>query len=78
MGRADKNKRRWRRGKKTPESVHSIHEHMDWYGDERGYVPPSVGEPTSEQPGSAEKLKVLRRRADRGEALWNAEDIHPE
>ena len=74
----DKTKRNAKRPRPTLASVLSIHEHISWYGDERGYIPPCVGEPTSEQPGSAEKLKVLRRRADRGEALWNEADMTPD
>ena len=64
--------------KKTLASVHSIHEHIEWYGDERGYFPPCVAEPTNAQPGSMQKLTVLASRADRGEDLWNAADTQPE
>ena len=74
----DKTKRKTKKCKATLESVHSIHEHIKWYGDERGYVPPCVAEPTNEQPGSIRKLEVLRSRAERGESLWNSDDLTPE
>ncbi len=74
----DKKKRKARQRKKTMESVHSIHEHIKWYGDERGYIPPCVAEPTDEQPGSSRKLEVLRRRVECGEAMWNTKDVTPE
>jgi len=64
--------------KLTTESVHSVHVYILNHGDDSGYKPPSVAEPTGELPGSKRKLEVLRTRVDRGEHLWNSEDITPE
>ena len=80
MGKRGKDRRirKAKRCKKRVESVHSIQAHIRKHGDERGYKPPCVAEPTGEQPGSNEKLEVLVRRVELGESLWNSEDVNPE
>jgi hypothetical protein len=35
---------------------------------------PLPAEPTAAVAGSAEKLEILRQRAERGESLWHPED----
>lgn len=67
-----------RKRKQTVESVHSVHQHIVFHGDDGGYFPPCVAGSTNEVPGSLEKLEVLRRRVERGEHLWVAEDVDPD
>lgn len=39
------------------------------------FVPVGMPEPTTAFPGSPEKVKVLQRRAERGEPLWVPGDV---
>ena len=74
----DKKKRKTRRRSQCPDEITSIHEHVEWYGDEGGFHPHGVDEPTEECPGTQRKLEVLRERVDRGQGLWQPEDIKPD
>jgi hypothetical protein len=38
------------------------------------FLPSMASEPTDAQPGSAEKVEVLARRAMAGESLWHPMD----
>lgn len=43
-------------------------------GDNDGYAPTKLPDPTDALPGTAEKVEVLRQRFSRNEILWSDED----
>lgn len=50
---------------------------MDWvkcYLSEDAFIPRCKPKPTTAEPGSPEKMRVLMERVERGEELWHEED----
>ena len=45
------------------------------FGHDEDFEPRQPFMPTNHLPGSGEKVEVMRRRVERGEALWHKDDV---
>lgn len=52
----------------------SLREWAREFNDDFGFEPSTNGRPTEAEPGSPEKIAILRERVDRGQHLWSAGD----
>lgn len=53
----------------------SIYDAIRRVGHDEDFVPVDAAEPTRLQPGTQERIDLMRRRAESGESLWHDEDL---